>query len=293
MQTAGNQQQRSQKKKKRRPAHGQHSAEPGTAGGSPTERGASRGPRGLREYNLQVLGGIIGQPHRDLRPQGAATQSTGAGCIVHPTQVHAFAVRASYPRALSCSLYTVPWTRGWWSRPTDRPSGGDQGWNSITDSRGGIFIAEVTSIHPPIHHGQAVGSCCCCTLWFCLCALPPSPSLAIRRPGLPSASALRPVFFFSTLGTFTCCTAPFPGHPSSYPHSHLTIKQFQILDGSPLYLLGCYLVPSIRSRPSTLDPRDLVTPSIKSRCCPPGHANPSDHPSFKNTNQPNPGSPFV
>lgn len=92
--------------------------------------------------------GIIGQPHRDLRPQGAATQSTGAGCIVHPTQVHAFAVRASYPRALSCSLYTVPWTRGWWSRPTDRPSGGDQGWNSITDSRGGIFIAEVTSIHP-------------------------------------------------------------------------------------------------------------------------------------------------
>lgn len=167
---------------------------------------------------------------------------------------------------------------------TNRPTvWGGPGLELYYGLGGGIFIAEVTSINPfTTHSARQSGAAAAAAL----CSAP-----ALSLPLLLSPSAgqafLPPLpcdfFFFSTLGdrAFTCCTAPFPGHPSSHPHSHLTIKQFQILDWSPLYLLGCYLVPSIRSRPSTLDPRGLVTPSIKSRCCPPGHANPSDHPSFK------------
>lgn len=251
MQTAGNQQQRSQKKKTRRPAHGQHSAEPGTAGGSPTERGASRGPRGLREYNLQVLGGIIGQPHRDLRPQGAATQSTGAGCIVHPTQVHAFAVRASYPRALSCSLYTVPWTRGWWSRPTDRPSGGDQGWNSITDSRGGIFIAEVTSIHP---HSPRPGSRELLLRALVLPLLSPSLSFSRHPPARPSFRlCLATSFFFLHPWDLHLLHRTFSRSPLILPS--LSPHNQTISNPGRVTSLSAGLLPCPINPVSTLDPR--------------------------------------
>lgn len=136
-------------------------------------------------------------------------------------------------------------TRGRWSRPTDRPSGGDQGWNSIADSEA-VFssLKSLRSIH--LGYSPLPGS-----REQLLRSLP--PSFSRHPPARPSFRLCLATFFFLHPGTFTCCTAPFPGHPSSYPHSHLTIKQFQILDWSPLYLLGCYLVPSIRSRPSILE----------------------------------------
>lgn len=106
-------------------------AQPGICGGLPTA-GASRRPRGLLQYNLEGLG-IIGQPHRDLRPQGAATQSTGTGCIVHPTQAQVLAL-PSRPVLPSPSLVFSAFgpVGGGPDQPTDR-LGGDQGWNSITD----------------------------------------------------------------------------------------------------------------------------------------------------------------
>lgn len=108
--------------------------------------------------------------------------------------------RLALSRALSFPLHTVPGTRGWWSRPTDRPSGGTggPGLELYYGLRGGIFIAEVTSIHPSIHSPQprqSGAAALCSALPLPLPSSPSSPSLAIRRAGLPSAFALRPFFF--------------------------------------------------------------------------------------------------
>lgn len=231
-------------------------AQPGTRG-SPTEQGASRGPRGPPQYNLEGLG-IIGQPHRDLRPQGAATQSTGTGCIVHPTQVHAFTVGASCPLALSRALYTVPWTRGRWSRPTDRPSGGGPGLELYYGLRGGIFIAEVTSINPfTTHSARQSGAAAA--------ALCSAPALSLPLPLSPSAGQafLPPLpcdFFFSPpLGT-----GPSPAVPHLFqatPHLTLTLtsqsNNFKSWTG---HLSICWV--ATLSHQSGLDPRPSILEAL-------------------------------
>lgn len=203
--------------------------------------------------------GIIGQPHRDLRPQGAATQSTGTGCIVHPTQVHAFAVGASCPRALSRSLCTVPWTRGRWSRPTDRPSWGGPGLELYYGLGGGIFIAEVTSINPFTTH-SARQSGAAAALYS---ALPlPSPSLPFSRhpPARPSFRLCLATFFLLHPGdrAFTCCTAPFPRppliSPSLSPHNQ---NKFKSWTG---HLSICWV--ATLSYQSGLDPRPSILEAL-------------------------------
>lgn len=225
-------------------------------GGSPTEQGASRGPRGLREYNLRKGLGIIGQPHRDLRPQGAATQSTGTGCIVHPTQVHAFAVRASYPRALSRSLYTVPWD-SWEVVQTNRPTvWGDQGWNFIADSEA-VFssLKSLRSIHPgysplPGSREQLLRSVLLPLLSPSL-FLSPSAGQAFLPP-LPCD-----LFFFSTPG-------PSPAAPHLFqvtPHLTLTLtsqsNNFKSWTG---HLSICWV--ATLSHQSGLDPRPSILETL-------------------------------
>lgn len=229
----------------------------------PTEQGASRGPRGPRQYNLEKGLGIIGQPHRDLRPPGAATQSTGTGCIacVHPTQVHAFYRQGALPRrALSFSPPTqyLGLVSGGPDQPTVRLGG--PGLELYYGLRGGIFIAEVTSIHPSIHHSQAVGSCCCALPGFCSLPL----TLSFSRPSAEQAF-LPPLpcdffFFFPLLhpGTFTLLQRTFfPGHPSSYPHSHLTIYNFKSWTG---HLSICWV--ATLSHQSGLDPRPSILETL-------------------------------
>lgn len=175
-------------------------------------------------------------------------------------------------------------------QPTDH-LGGDQGWNSITDSRGGIFIAEVTSIHPP--HSPRPGSRELLLRALGLPLLSPSLSFSRHPPARPSFRLCLATSFFFFLHprdlhllhrTFSRSPLILP---SLSPHNQIISNPGRVTS------LSAGLLPCPINPVSTLDPRDLVTPSIKSRCCPPGHANPSDHPSFKNTNQPNPGSPFV
>lgn len=289
----------------RQPQDGQHTqvarpAQHAQAGapGLPTGQGASRRPRGLlRQYNLERAWGSSGSHIVIYASPGAATQSTGTGCIacVHPTQVHAFYRQGVLPRR-ALSFPPPPYTPtqylglvgGGPDQPTDRLGG--PGLELYYGVRGGIFIAGVTSI-PSTQFTTARQSGAAAAL--CSASALSHPHFLARSPTplLPSRPSAEQAFLPPLPCDFFFCLHPggpspaaahlLPGHPSSHPHSHLSGKQFQILDWSPLYLLGYYLVPSIRSRPSTLDPRDLVTPSIKSRCCPPGHANPSDRPSFK------------
>lgn len=47
--------------------------------------------------------------------------------------------RLTPSRALSRCPYTVPWTRGWWSRPTDRPSGGTRVGTLLRTERRAVF----------------------------------------------------------------------------------------------------------------------------------------------------------